>query len=70
MDSSQTHGETAILFDHQAAQNVLGASVFWIRQMAAIGGELEAIQHWRLKRDNTLRGIVEVISDDPQRSRT
>ncbi len=69
-DSNQTHGETAILFDHQAAQNVLGASVFWIRRLAAIGGEPVAIQHWQVKRDNTLRGIVEVIGDDPQRSRT
>jgi hypothetical protein len=27
-DSNQVRGETAIIFDHQAAQNVLGASVF------------------------------------------
>lgn len=33
-------------------------------------GESEALQHWQIKRDNTRRGIVEVISDDSQRSRT
>ena len=63
-DSNQVGGEAAIIFDHQAAQNLLGASVFWIRRLAAIGGETEAIQHWQIKRDNTHRGIVEVISDD------
>ena len=69
-DSNQVRGEAAIIFDHQAAQNVLGASVFWIRRLAAIGGEPEALRHWQIKRDNTRRGIVEVISDDSQRSRT
>jgi hypothetical protein len=69
-DSDQVGGEAAIVFDHQAAQNVLGASVFWIRRIAAIGGESEALRHWQIKRDNTRRGIVEVIIDDPKRSRT
>jgi hypothetical protein len=69
-DSNKVRGEAAVIFDHYAAQNVLGASVFWIRRLAAIGGEPEALQHWQIKRDNTRRGIVEVISDDSQRSRT
>jgi hypothetical protein len=69
-DSNQVRGEAVIIFDHQAAQNVLGASVFWIRLLAAIDGESEALQHWQIKRDNARRGIVEVISDDSQRSRT
>ena len=47
-----------------------GASVFWIRRQAVIGGEQEALEHWQLKRDKTRRGIVEVISDDSERSRT
>ena len=38
-DSSKETGETAIIFDNMAAQNIEGASVFWIRRMAAIGGE-------------------------------
>jgi hypothetical protein len=65
-DSNQVRGELAIIFNHQSAQNVLGASVFWIRRLAAIGGEPEALQHWQIKRDSTRRGIVEVISDDSQ----
>lgn len=65
-DVNQVQDETAIIFDHQAAQNVEGASVFWIRQLAAIGGEDAALAHWQTKRDHTRRGIVEVISDDSE----
>lgn len=43
-----------------------GASVFWIRRVAALGGEEEALEHWQTKRDKTRRGIVEVISDDSE----
>ena len=68
-DSSQVRGEAAIIFDHLAVQNVEGASVFWSRRLAAIGGEQEALEHWQIKRDNTRRGIIEVISDDLERSR-
>ena len=63
-------GEAAIIFDHLAGQNVEGASIFWIRRQAAIGGEQAAVEHWQLKRDKTRRGIVEVINDDSERSRT
>jgi hypothetical protein len=52
------------VFDHLAAQNVFGGSVFWIRRMAAIGSEQTAIEHWQIKRDKSFRGIVEVINDD------
>lgn len=69
-DSSQVAGAAAIIFDHMAAQNAEGASVFWIRRMAAIGGEQEAIEHWQIKRDQTKRGIVEVISNDQKQSGT
>lgn len=69
-DSNQVRGEAAIIFDHQAVQNVEGTSVFWIRRLAAIGGEQEALEHWQMKRDKTRRGIVEVISDDSEQSRT
>src|SRR5258708_29030150 len=68
-DSNQVCGETAIIFDHAAAQNVAGASVFWIRQSVAIGGAQEAVEHWQTKRDRTRRGIVEVMSDDSEQSR-
>ena len=63
-DSSQVTGEAAIIFDHPSAQNYEGASVFWIRRMAAMGGEQAALEHWQVKRDGTKRGIVEVISHD------
>ena len=65
-DVDQVYGEVSVIFNHQEAQNVLGASVFWIRKIAAIGGEQEAIEYWQIKRDNTQRGIVEVIHDDSE----
>lgn len=68
-DCKQVGGEAALIFDHLAGQNVEGASVFWIRRLAALGGEQEALEHWQTKRDKTRRGIVEVISDDSERSR-
>jgi hypothetical protein len=63
-DAGQVTGEAAIIFDHLAAHNYEGASVFWIRRLAAIGGEQAAVEHWQIKRDGTKRGIVEVISHD------
>ena len=33
-------------------------------------GDQEALEHWQIKRDKTRRGIVEVISDDSERSGT
>lgn len=42
-DLSQVMGGAKVVFDHMTAQNSEGASVFWIRRMAAIGGEQEAI---------------------------
>ena len=65
-DLNQVWSEAAIIFDHLAVQNVEGASVFWIRRLAAIDGEQEALEHWQIKQDNTRRGIVEVISNDSQ----
>ena len=40
------------------------------QRLAAMGGEYEALAHWQTKRDHTRRGIVEVISDDSERSGT
>ena len=51
----------ALIFDHVATQNYEGASVFWMRRLAALEGEEAAVAHWQLKRDGTKRGIVEVI---------
>jgi hypothetical protein len=33
-----------------AAQNYEGASIFWLRRMAALDGEEAAIEHWQIKR--------------------
>ena len=60
----EIEGEAAILFNHMLAQAWFGASVFWIRQSAAFGGEEAMIEHWQIKRDGSLRGIVEVVADD------
>ncbi len=60
-DSAQVSGEAALIFDRAAAQNVAGASVFWIMRAAALGDEQAALEHWQVKRDGTTRGVVEVI---------
>ncbi len=39
---------------------VVAPSIFWMRRMAAIGGEQAAIKDWQIKRDGTQRGIVEI----------
>jgi hypothetical protein len=59
-DVSKVTGEAAILFDHLAAQNYEGASIFWLRRAGALGGEQAAIDDWQIKRNGTRRGIVEV----------
>lgn len=56
--------EARLVFDHTAAQNLLGASVFWVRRAAALGGEEATIGYSQVKRDGNKRGIVEVISHD------
>ena len=63
-DAGQLSGEVALIFDHVTAQNYAGASIFWIRRLAALGGEDAVIEHWQIKRDGTERGIVEVVKDD------
>lgn len=63
-DASKLDSETRMVFDHVHAQNAMGASVFWVRRLAALGGETATVAHWQVKRDGTKRGIVEVIVDD------
>ena len=69
-DVAQVHGEASLVFDLQKAQRVLRASVFWIRKRGTIGGEQEMVEDWQIKRDNSRRGIVEVIHNDSEQSRT
>ena len=59
-DAETLQGEAALLFDHPVAQTLFGASVFWVRRFAALGGENAFVLHWQVKRDGSLRGIVEV----------
>jgi hypothetical protein len=59
-DLNQLTGEARLIFDHSAAQAHFGASIFWLRQVAALPNEEEAVRGWELKRDGTRRGVVEV----------
>lgn len=59
----QLAGEARVLFDHAAAQAYFGASVFWLRRLAALGGEEQAIAGWQIKRDGTFRGIIEIMEE-------
>jgi predicted nucleotidyltransferase len=59
-DLDQVTGEARLVFDHPAAQAHFGASIFWLRRLAALPNEEEAVRSWQLKRDGTRRGIVEV----------
>lgn len=63
-DVSKLQGKARILFDHGAAQAHFGASVFWLRRLAALEGEQAAIEHWQIKRDGTLRGIIEIVEQN------
>jgi hypothetical protein len=58
-------GQARLVFDHAAADAHFGASVFWTRRLAALGGEQAAIEFWQTKRDGGLRGIVEIESESP-----
>ena len=64
LEAEQVTGEAALIFDHLAAQHSEGASIFWIRRMAAIDGEDAALQYWQITREQTTRGIVEVTHHD------
>ena len=62
-DGDTLHGESAVLFDHAAADSHFGASVFWVRQLAAIGGEPSLVEYWQAKRGGGKRGIIEIVED-------
>jgi hypothetical protein len=59
-DASQLRGEAPLLFDHGGAQAHFGASVFWLRRLAAWPNEQAAVEFWQVKRGGGRRGIVEV----------
>lgn len=59
-DANHLIGEARWLFDHYAADAFFGASVFWLRRLAAVGGEQATIEYWQVKRDGGFRGIIEI----------
>jgi hypothetical protein len=63
-DVGQVSGEAALIFDHVVTQNYEGASIFWIRRLAAFEGEEATVAYWQLKRDGSQRGIIEVVKND------
>lgn len=63
-DVSKVRGEARHVFNHMAANNLFGASIFWIPRAACLGGEDTAVLDWQLKRDGLRRGIVEVTHRD------
>lgn len=60
-DVAAVEGEACRVFDHAAAHNLLGASIFWIPLAACLEGEEESVLYWTIKRDKTHRGIVEIL---------
>jgi len=62
-DAGTLPGETALVFDHAAADAHSGASVFWVRRLAAFGGEQAGVEYWQVKREGGRRGIVEITEE-------
>jgi len=58
-DGDRLQGESALPFDHAAADAHFGASVFWVGRLAALGGEQSLVEYWQAKRDGEKRGIIE-----------
>lgn len=70
-DISACDAEAKGLFDHQQADATLGASIFYIRPSLLILETInDFISYWQIKRDRTLRGIVEIIEDGEAASDT
>jgi hypothetical protein len=66
-DDFQVEGcddHTATIFNHQAADEQYGASIFWFRpgMLLRLAAD-EFIAEWQIKRDTSRRGIVEIIND-------
>src|SRR5437899_9075677 len=47
-DASHLRGDARLLFDHDAAQAHFGASVFWVRHLAAWENDQAAVQFWQV----------------------
>lgn len=64
-DLASVTGEASLLFYHKEADTHFGASVFWTRRAAALGGERAMMEHWQIRREGGRRGIVEIIPEEP-----
>jgi len=62
-DAARLAGDARLLFDHGAAQAHFGASVFWVRRLAAWPDEQSAIEFWQVKRGGGRRGIIEIVPE-------
>ncbi len=69
-DMGQLTGEARVLFDHAAAQAHFGASVFWLRRLAAFRGRGASYcrvadeARRNLQRNHRNRGGAEMIAND------
>ena len=54
-------GDVRRIFEHLQTENKLKASIFWMLEMSVAINETIFIEGWQSKRDNTKRGIVEII---------
>jgi hypothetical protein len=52
------------IFEHLETERNLGASIFWMLNQSVMIDEKTFIEGWQNKRDQTRRGIVEIISND------
>ena len=62
-DLASIEGEAAVVFKHVEAGIHFGASIFWTRRSAIVGGEQTMIEYWQVRRQGGLRGIVEIVED-------
>lgn len=63
-DPNEVSGKSRLIFNHLRAQEYEGASVFWGTKAGIIGDVDEFVAGWQVKRDKSLRGIIEVEIND------
>ncbi len=54
-------GDVRRIFEHLQTENKIKASIFWMLEMSVAVNEKVFIEGWQSKRDQTKRGIIEVI---------
>ncbi len=63
-DPDEITGKSGLIFKHLTTQKYEGASIFWGTKSGIIGDADEFIAGWQIKRDKSLRGIIEVEIND------